>query len=195
MKILVVYSHPVAESFGAAIRDTVLKTMEEKNHDVRLLDLYKMNFDPVMRADERRSYNDGAPSDPALAEHIEALRWADGLIFVYPTWWYSMPAILKGWFERVWAVNIAFEINPSGGRIIPLIRNIKFLGVVTTCGASWLVSHLMGQPGRKIILRGMRPLCARRTRTMFMAHYNMDTSTPQSRAAYLEKVRRDLSSV
>lgn len=195
MKILVVYSHPVPESFGAAVRNTVVTALAKQGHEVRLLDLYQMNFDPVMRAGERRTYNDGAPTDPSLSAHIDALRWADGLVFVYPTWWYSLPAMLKGWFERVWAVDVAFENNPTGGRIIPLMRNIRFLGVVTTCGASWMVSHLMGQPGRKIILRGMRPLCAPATRTMFLAHYNMDTSTPQSRASYLEKVRRKLSKV
>lgn len=195
MKILVVYCHPVAESFGAAIRDTVTSTLQKHGHQVRLFDLYQINFDPVMPADERRSYNDRAPADPALAGHIEALRWADGLVFVYPTWWYSMPAMLKGWFDRIWGVGVAFRLDANTKRLIPMLGNIRLVAVVTTCGASWLVSHLMGQPGRKIILRGMRPLCAPRTRTMFMALYNMDASTRQSRSAYLEKVSRKLSGI
>lgn len=195
MKIVVVYSHPVAESFGAALRETVLSTLRDKGHEIRLLDLYQMNFDPVMSADERRSYNDRAPTDPALAEHIDALRWADGIVFVYPTWWYSMPAMLKGWFDRVWAVDVAFKLDPAGGRIIPLMRHVKFVAVITTCGASFLISHLMGHPGRRIILRGLRANCAATARTLFMAHYKMDSSTPQSRTAYLTKVRRKLSKI
>lgn len=70
--------------------------------------------------------------------------------------------------------------------------HITRIGVVTTCGATWLISFLMGQPGRKTILRGMRALCAPRSRTLYVAHYDMDRSTAASRAAYLEKVRRRL---
>jgi NAD(P)H dehydrogenase (quinone) len=195
MKIVVVYSHPVAESFGAAVLETVLSALQANGHEVRLLDLYQMNFDPVMQADERRTYNDRAPTDPALTEHIEALRWAEGIVFVYPTWWYSMPAIMKGWFDRVWGVDVAFALDPNGGAIVPLMRHVKFLAVVTTCGASFLISHLMGHPGRRIILRGIRAICAPTVRTMFMAHYRMDSSTHESRTAYLAKVRRKLSKV
>ena len=195
MKILVVYSHPVPESFGAAVRDAVISTLQGGGHEVRLIDLYAMNFDPVMHADERRSYNDRAPSDPLLEEHIAALRWADGLVFVYPTWWYSMPAMLKGWFDRVLCVDVAFRLATDGGRIVPLMTHIKLLAVITTCGASFLVSHLMGHPGRRTILRGIRAICSPLVKTMFLAHYNMDKSTPESRANYLETVRRKLERV
>lgn len=195
MKILVVYSHPVPESFGAAVRDTVMSTLHGGGHEVRLFDLYAMNFDPVMHAEERRSYNDRAPSDPGLAEHIEALRWAEGLVFVYPTWWYSMPAMMKGWFDRVWGVDVAFRIGTEGAHVVPLMRHVRLLAVVTTCGAPFWISWLMGQPGRRIILRGIRALCAPRVKTLYLAHYLMDRSTPDSRATYLEKVRRKLSKV
>lgn len=195
MKVLVVYSHPVPESFGAAVRDTVMATLQAGGHEVRLIDLYAMKFDPVMHADERRSYNDRAPSDPLLEEHIAALRWADGLVFVYPTWWYSMPAIMKGWFDRVWGIDVAFKIGTERAHVVPLMKHVKFLAVVTTCGAPLWISWLMGQPGRRIILRGIRALCAPRVKTLYLAHYLMDRSTPESRTAYLAKVRRKLSRV
>lgn len=195
MKILVVYAHPVAESFGAALRDTVITTLTLRGHDVRLLDLYAMGFDPVMSGDERRGYNDGPPADPALTPHIEALRWADGLILVYPTWWNAMPAILKGWFDRVWAVDVAFGNASDGGRIIPKMQHIRLLGIVTTGGASRWISWLMGQPGRRIIMRAIRALCSPRARTFFLSHYEMDASTPATRTAYLEKVQNRLGRI
>ena len=192
MKVLVVYCHPVPESFGAALRDAAVETLRGAGHDLRLIDLYAENFNPVMCCEERRSYNDRAPLDPALLPHIEAIRWAEAILFVYPTWWYGLPAMLKGWLDRVWATDIAFSLSPSGG-IVPKMTHIRKIGIVTTCGAPWWLSHLIGHPGRKTILRGIRALCGRHCRTMFMAHYRMDASTPQSRAAYLARVRKKLA--
>jgi putative NADPH-quinone reductase len=192
MRVLVVYCHPVPDSFCAAVRDAAVGTLTARGWDVRLVDLYAEGFDPVLGTDERRHYHDRAPTDPALAPHIENLRWAEAILFVYPTWWYGLPAMLKGWLDRVWATDVAFKLPADGGRIISLVPHITRIGVVTTCGATWLISFLMGQPGRKTILRGMRALCAPRSRTLYVAHYDMDRSTAASRAAYLEKVRRRL---
>jgi len=195
VKIVVVHCHPVAESYGAALRDVVLGALAAKGHDTRLLDLYAMGFDPVMTGDERRAYNDGPPADPALSEHIEALRWAEGLILVYPTWWNAMPAMLKGWFDRVWAVDVAFRLAPDGGKIIPNMRNIGLLGVVTTGGAPRWTSWLMGQPGRRIIMRAIRALCSPAARTFFLVHYEIDASTPASRAAFVDRVRARIARI
>jgi NAD(P)H dehydrogenase (quinone) len=192
MRVLVVYCHPVPDSFCAAVRDTAVGTLTARGWDVRLVDLYAEGFNPVLSADERRHYHDRAPTDPALAPHIENLKWAEAILFVYPTWWYGLPAMLKGWLDRVWATDVAFKLPADGGRIISLVPHITRIGVVTTCGATWLISFLMGQPGRKTLLRGMWALCAKGCRTMYLAHYDMDRSTAASRAVYLEKVRRRL---
>lgn len=189
MRFLVVYCHPVPESFGAAVRDTAIEAIRAKGDEARLIDLYAERFDPVMHADERRTYNNRMPADPDLARHIEHLKWAEAVLFVYPTWWYGLPAMLKGWFDRVWATDVAFRLG-EGGQIVPLLTNIRKLGVITTCGAPWWLSFLMGQPGRKTIVRGIRAICAKNCRTMFVAHYLMDASTQETRGAFLEKVRR-----
>jgi putative NADPH-quinone reductase len=193
MRCLVVYCHPVPESFCAALRDAAVETLKVRGWEVRLLDLYAERFDPVLSTDERRSYHEHAPADPALAPHIESLKWAEAILFVYPTWWYGLPAMLKGWLDRVWATDVVFRLPPDGGRIVSLIPHVKKIGVVTTCGAPWLWSWLIGQPGRKTILRGMRALCAPRSRSLYLAHYDMDRSTPASRAAYLAQVRAKLA--
>jgi NAD(P)H dehydrogenase (quinone) len=193
MRCLVVYCHPVPESFGGAVRDTVVETLRARGAEIRLVDLYAEGFDPVMSADERRVYNQRAPEDPRLAPYIECLNWADSILFVYPTWWYGLPAMLKGWLDRVWATDVAFRLPPKGGRIVSLVPHIVRIGVVTTCGATRWLSFLMGQPGRKTILRGMRALCAPTARTLYLAHYDMDHSTPESRAAFLERIKRKLA--
>lgn len=192
MKVLVVYCHPVPESFCAAVRDTALEAIAAKGWEARLVDLYAENFDPVMHDCERREYNHRAPTDPALAAYIEHLKWAEAIVFIYPTWWYGLPAMLKGWLDRVWATDVAFELPKGPGPIKPLMTHVSKIAVITTCGAPRWWSHVVGHPGRKTILRGIRALCARRCRTMFLAHYLMDASTPETRAAFLGKVRRKL---
>ncbi|MEX0404810.1 NAD(P)H-dependent oxidoreductase [Aquibium sp. LZ166] len=193
MRVLVVHCHPVPESFCAALRDTALQVLKDAGHDTRLIDLYAEKFDPVMGCEERRSYNDHAPTDPALGPHIEALGWAEAIVFVYPTWWYGLPAMLKGWLDRVWALDVVFELDKNGGKIRPLLTHIRKIAVVTTCGAPRWWSHVVGHPGRRTVLRGIRALCGWRCRTLFLAHYRMDQSTPASRAAYLKKVEAKLS--
>jgi NAD(P)H dehydrogenase (quinone) len=191
MRCLVVYCHPVPESFGAAVRDTAVAALSDRGFEVRLVDLYAEGFNPVLGADERRVM-DRAPTDPALAPHIEDLKWAQAILFIYPTWWYGLPAMMKGWLDRVWATDVAFKLPADGSRIVSLVQHIERIGVVTTCGASRWISFLMGQPGRKTILRGVRALCAPTARTFYVAHYNMDNSTPETRAAFLKRVRTKL---
>lgn len=195
MRVLVVYCHPVPDSFCAAVRTTAIEAIEARGCTARVIDLYGENFDPVMRADERRAYNDHAPADLTLQSHIEHLKWAEEIVFIYPTWWYGQPAMLKGWLDRVWATDVAFALPKDKGPIRPLMTHITSIVVVTTCGAPLWWSHIVGHPGRKTILRGLRALCARRCRTQFMAHYRMDSSTPESRAAFLVKVRKKLTRV
>jgi putative NADPH-quinone reductase len=189
MRVLVVYCHPVPESFCAAVRDATVAALQAGGAEVRLVDLYAERFDPVMPTDERRSYNSQSPVDPDLKPHIERLKWAEAILFVYPTWWYGLPAMLKGWFDRVWAKDIAFSLE-DGGKITPLMTHIRKIGIVTTCGAPRWWSWIIGQPGRKTILHGIRALCAKRCRTLYLAHYLMDTSTAETRAAFLDEVRR-----
>lgn len=188
MRYLIVYCHPVPESFCAALRDATVETLRAKGEEVRLIDLHAEGFQPVMGADERRSYNERAPIDPGLAAHIDHLRWAEAILLIYPTWWYGLPAMLKGWFDRVWAKDVAFALGEDGA-ITPLMRHVRKLGVITTCGAPYWRSLVMGQPGRKTVLRGIRALCATRCRTMYLATYLMDASSPEKRKAFLDKVR------
>ncbi len=193
MNILVVYSHPVPESFNAAIRDAAVEALSRAGHSVRLLDLHAEGFDPVMGCDERRAYHTRGENEALVADQLALLREAEGLLFVYPTWWYGLPAMLKGWLDRVWVPHVTFALPEDGQAIRPLMTHIRFLGIITTCGAPWWFSKLIGEPGRRTILRGIRALCARRCRTLWLAHYKMDSSTAESRAAFLERIDRRLA--
>ncbi|MEY3004700.1 MAG: hypothetical protein RLZZ491_1876 [Pseudomonadota bacterium] len=187
---LVIYCHPRPDSMTAAVRDVVLQRLAAAGAEVRLRDLYAEGFDPVLSGDEWAHYGDSSVNRAPVAAHVADLAWCDTLILVYPTWWYGLPALLKGWMDRVLLPGVAFEIDAGNGAIRPGLRRIERLGVFTSCGASWWMMQLMGMPGRRMVLRGLRALCARRCRTAFAAHYRMDQSTPASRAAHLARVAR-----
>ena len=101
-----------------------------------------------------------------------------------------MPAMLKGYFDRVWAPGTAFTHDLEGGRIKPLLTNVKLFGVVTTYGSPWwLVRFYAGDPGRKVLMRALKPMCGSGVRSFYLAHYDMDRSTPASRAKFLDTVK------
>lgn len=189
MRALVVYCHPRPESFTAAVRDTVLERLAEAGAESRLIDLYARGFDPRLTAAEHAGYEATGTNRASVAADVEDLLWCDTLIFVYPTWWYGLPAMLKGWLDRAFLPGVAFQMPDAAHKDIrPGLTQVTRLGVFTTCGASWWLTRLVGAPGRRTILRGVRLVCARRCRTAFAAHYLMDSSTPESRPRHLRRV-------
>ncbi|MDJ0627256.1 MAG: NAD(P)H-dependent oxidoreductase [Rhodobacter sp.] len=189
MRALVVYCHPRPESFTAAVRDVVLDRLAGAGAETRLIDLYGCDFDPRLSAAEHRDYEDLSKNQAPVADHVADLAWCDTLIFVYPTWWYGLPAMLKGWLDRVLVPGCAFLMpDEQHTDIRPALTHITRLGVFTTCGASWWLTRYVSAPGKRMILRGIRLLCARGCRTCYTAHYLMDGSTPQSRARHLDRV-------
>jgi putative NADPH-quinone reductase len=105
-----------------------------------------------------------------------------------------MPAILKGWFDRVWARGVAFELPPGGGAITPALVNIKKFAVITTYGSPWwLIKLVLRDPVRAVIMGGLGRLCAPRVQTRFLALYNIDTANRQRCARFLERVERALA--
>ena len=193
MRALVVYAHPRPDSFNAAIRDLVVERLKGAGAETRMLDLYAEGFNPVLGHDELGSHFDETQNQKGLEAHVDHLRWCDTLIFVYPTWWYGMPAMLKGWLDRAFLPGVAFKMPASEGEdISPSLTHITRLGVFTTCGASWWLTRLIGAPGKRTLLRGVRLLCAKWCKTAFAAHYLMDSSTDASRKAHLAKVGRKL---
>lgn len=189
MRALVVYCHPRPESFNAAIRDLVCEKLAQAGAELRLLDLYAEGFNPVMGREELGQHFDESVNQQGLEAHVDHLRWCDTLLFVYPTWWYGLPAMLKGWLDRAFLPGVAF-LMPDGVNddLRPNLHHITRLGVFTTCGASWWLTRMIGAPGRRTLMRGVGLLLKPRCKKVFAAHYLMDSSTPESRAKHLARV-------
>lgn len=189
MRALVVYCHPKGNSFTAAVRDTVVARLEAAGAEVRVADLYARGFQPVLTGEEWEGYLATPENCAPVQREVADLRWCNSLIFVYPTWWYGLPAMLKGWLDRVLLPDVAFLMPDGVNKTIrPGLHHIERLGVFTTCGASWWLTRLIGAPGRRTLLRGVGFLCHPRKKAVFAAHYLMDSSTPESRARHLARV-------
>ena len=189
MRLLVIHAHPVPESFNGALCKVAVDSARAQGHEVQLIDLYAEGFNPVMSAEEHRAYQDDGPPPTDVAPHIAALQWAEGLIFVYPTWWYAQPAMLKGWMDRVWRPGVTFTVPSPGVPMRPALTNIRLIGVITTFGAPWwLWTFVMGAPGRRMILRGLRLCTAKRTKTFWLGLHELDTVDARSRNAFVARV-------
>lgn len=196
MLIQVVHCHPLGDSYDHALFGAIVETLEAGGHSVVATDLYREGFQPAMTAHERRTYMDNGYDGSAVAGYIETLRKVDGLVFCFPHWWFAMPAMLKGYVDRVWGPGTAFVYDPHDHHLKPNLRHIKLFGVVTSFGSPWWVVRLFaGDPGRKAMMRGMKPLCARGVQSFWLAHYAMDHSTSKTRDAFLEKVKRRLARI
>ena len=147
-------AYPVAESFAHAVHRRAVAGLERAGHEVRVLDLYRVGFDPVMSAEDREGYHTPDVNEARVADHLDQLRWAEGLVFVYPTWWYSMPAMLKGWIDRVWVPHATFDLPKGLAPIRGRLHNIRLIGGFSTYGAPWWWTRfVMADPGRRIIMR------------------------------------------
>ncbi len=188
MQVVVVLAHPNADSFTHAIARTACTALRERGHDVHLLDLYAIGFRAAMSADEREAYHGEHPAlDPMVADHGELVRHADALVFVYPTWWSGMPAILKGWLERVFVPGVGFVFNAKG-KVRPGLTQVRHLIGISTYGSPWPYVKFVNDNGRRTIARTLRINTGLRTRSKWLGLYAIDTSTAHERERFLDRV-------
>ncbi len=197
MKTLIVHCHPNPDSFSHALYVAVRGTLEQAGHELRCMDLYAEGFEPVMTLEERIAYL----PNPGLIEarvqpHVDALRWCEHLVLIYPTWFYGPPAMLKGWLERVWLPGVAFMPPPKKGKMaVPGLQHIRAFSVVTHGGAAWWWLKVMGDPHRRMVMRGLRALMAPRCHTTWLQLHNMNNVSRAECEAFITRVCARLQSV
>jgi putative NADPH-quinone reductase len=111
MHILIIFAHPTRHSFCGSILTEVLTEFAAREHEVEVLDLYAEGFNPVLSRPEWQAYETCLSGD--IQPYADQIRRSDGLVWIFPTWNYGLPAILKGYLDRVWKPNVAFRIDKS----------------------------------------------------------------------------------
>ncbi|MDM0114814.1 NAD(P)H-dependent oxidoreductase [Variovorax sp. J22R133] len=187
MRVLVIYCHPVETSFHAALHQEVLRNLRAAGHEVDDCDLYAEGFNPVLSREERIGYHEVPGNQIPLKPYVERLQWAEALVFCFPTWCFGLPAMLKGYFDRLFMPGVAFDISDPAN-VKPMLTNIQRISAVVTYGRPRWVAWYMGDPPRKIITRYMKRLTGQQARVDYHAHYHMNVATPSQLQRFMQRV-------
>jgi NAD(P)H dehydrogenase (quinone) len=187
MRVLVVYCHPVETSFHAALHREVVRNLLAAGHEVDDCDLYAEGFDPVLSREERLGYHEVPGNQLPLRPYIQRLRQAEAIVFCFPTWCFGLPAMLKGYFDRLFMPGVAFDLSDPAN-VKPMLTHIKRISAVVTYGRPRWVAWYMGDPPRKIVTRYMRRLTGPQARVDYHAHYHMNVATEPQLKRFLQRV-------
>ena len=190
MRVHVIHAHPVETSFNRTLFRTTIEALQGAGHEVDALDLYGDAFSPALTREERLNYHN-VPENltPEIKPYVDRLRAAEALVVVHPVWNYGYPAILKGYFDRVFLPGVSFTMEGGGdrGKLVPCLDNIRKVAFVTTYGGTRFRTWLLGDPPRRIAMRW--GWVTFKTRPKYLALYDMNNVTPGQLNGFLGKVR------
>ena len=191
-RALVLYAHPCAESFSGALHDRVLASLRGRGWEVDDCDLNAEGFSPVLTEAERRGYHEVGANIGPVSDYVARLRAAEALVLVFPVWNFGYPAILKGFFDRVFLPGVSFRLE--GGKVVPNLTHVRRLAAVTTYGGNRLRALLVGDPPRKVVTRAVWHV-TRPERTRYLALYDMNRADEAQRRAFLSRVTREMEAL
>jgi len=198
MRVLVVHAHPVETSYNRALFHAACEALTSKGHEVDALNLYDEDFPPAMSREERLGYHD-IPENltPLTKPYVDRLRAANKIVFVHPVWNYGYPAILKGFFDRIFLPGVSFVLvggsESDKGKLVPAMKNIKKVAYVTTYGGDRWRTWLMGNPPKRLAMRWAWVTFGTLLPPTYLALYDMNNQTEAGLKAFMHKVRREMA--
>ncbi|WP_374427282.1 NAD(P)H-dependent oxidoreductase [Tabrizicola sp.] len=190
-RCLIVTAHPLPRSLTTRLAATVEAEVRAKGWEVTRRDLYD-GFDPVLSPEERAGYY----TTPAATLETEKRELAEAqvVILVFPTWWFGFPAILKGWYDRVWTPGIAFDHSPGFGPMIPRLHGLREVLAVTTMGAPrWIDWLVLRQPVKRVLRWAILKPCAPKARLTWRVLHNAEQVEEPRLAALEARLKADLT--
>ncbi|TCK80651.1 NAD(P)H-dependent oxidoreductase [Albibacterium bauzanense] len=143
MRVAIVFNHPYEGSYNNAILSSVTKGLKSGNHEVDLMHLDNDGFNPVMSKADLKAFIEHKPIDPQVIDYNERLKKADHLIFIFPIWWDLMPAMTKGFIDRVLTPGVVYDHHPRGFGLVPLLKNLKGVTLITTMNKPKIMYSLL----------------------------------------------------
>jgi putative NADPH-quinone reductase len=193
MRCLVVKAHPLSESLCSYLTSVAVDSLRAAGHVVEVEDLYGEDFNASLTDAERRSYYAGPYDDDRVRACIERLVAAEAIVLVFPTWWFGFPAILKGWFDRVWAPGAAYDHADGFGPIRPRLTGLRHMLAVTTLGSAWWVDRLvLRQPVKRVLSRAIVGTCAPKCRLQMLSVYGSESLTLARVERFAGRIKKTL---
>jgi NAD(P)H dehydrogenase (quinone) len=183
--ILIILGHPQKQSFCGTLAQAYAKGAEEVGHEVQQIALGELEFDPILW----NGYHKIQALESDLVKAQQAIKWAQHLVFVYPTWWGAMPALLKGFFDRVFLPGFAFKYRDNSMMWDRLLSGRSAQLIVTMDTPPWYYRWVFRMPGhnqmKKTILEfsGIKPV-------KVISIGPIKTSTEQQRTRWIDKVAK-----
>lgn len=195
MRVMVLHAHPLETSYNRSLCNAVVETLQANGHQVDLVDLYAEGFDPVLSREDRLRYHD-VPENitPALKPYVDRLMAAEAMVVVHPVWNYGFPAILKGYFDKVFMPGVSFILEggdgPDKGTLKPNLKHIKKIAFVTSYGGNRWRTFVMGDPPRRMARRWGWVTFGGWMPPTYLALYDMNNVTPDQLKGFIGKVKR-----
>lgn len=182
----IIYAHPYEQSFNHAILQRIRELLESKGEAYKLIDLYSDGFNPAYTKEELALFNQGKALDPLVLHYQEILKKTGRLIFIFPIWWADMPAIVKGFEDKVFLKTLAYNPTPTG--IKGCLTQIREAVVITTSTApTWYLKFFCGNViGKTMIGHTLKGIGVGSGRWINFG--GMDKSTAQARQSFLDKL-------
>ena len=153
--IAIVIGHPYPGSYCNALAHAYAAGARRSGAEVRILDLSRMSFEPNLK----HGYHKRTELEPDLLAAQETIRWADHLVFVYPNWWGSMPAVLKGFLDRTLLPGFAFQTRPNSLLVDKLLKGKSARIIVTMDSPGWYYRLVMGNAGHRLMKKAVLNFC------------------------------------
>lgn len=194
MKCLVVIAHPLQASLCHSLAAKVIETLSSAGHQVQVEDLYRNDFAASLTVAERSSYYAQRYDSTAVQPEVDRLLAAEALILCFPTWWFGFPAILKGWFDRVWGPGVTYDHASDLGPIKPKLHGLRKVLVITSLGAPWWVDRLvMRQPVKRVLKTAILGTCAPNCQFEMLSLHKSERLDDAQVKRFLAKIENSLS--
>ncbi|WP_028973845.1 NAD(P)H-dependent oxidoreductase [Spirochaeta cellobiosiphila] len=191
MKSTIVFAHPWHGSFNKGILDQVESQLQKKKKDYQLIDLHKDNFNPVLAERDLALFSKGKSKDELVNKYQTMIKDSDELIFIFPIWWFEMPAIVKGFIDKVMLKDYAY-IETSVG-LKGLLTNIRKTTVITTSEfPTWYLKLLAGNAIQKTFIGStLKSLGLKKVK--WLNNPMTSSGSKASREKFLQRVSKHLS--
>ncbi|MBW7454990.1 NAD(P)H-dependent oxidoreductase [Paenibacillus sepulcri] len=200
MNVVIIFDHPYGasaseniphrRSYSAALLAAVMRGLAAKGHKIDLIDLATDGFNPVMSAGELASWRQKKTTDPLAADYQRRLIAADHIVFIFPVWWETMPALTKGFLDKVFVEGTIYKETKPGRPFHSLLPNVKGVSLLTVMSTpDFIYRWLFGNPVTKILFRGtFRKIGIRKLR--WFNYTGMKNRSPETRRQYLIKTEQ-----